>query len=50
MAFKKGQSGNPRGKKKGTPNKLTAQGRALFKLMLARREAEAAAAAPVAEA
>ena len=30
MPFKKGESGNPKGKKKGTPNKKTAEARELF--------------------
>ena len=30
MPFKKGESGNPSGKKKGTPNKKTAEARELF--------------------
>lgn len=32
MAFKKGQSGNPRGRKKGEPNKLTKSAREAFAL------------------
>lgn len=30
MAYKKGQSGNPLGKPKGTPNKITMDQRAIF--------------------
>ncbi len=34
MAFKKGQSGNPNGRKPGVPNKITTETRVLFKAML----------------
>lgn len=30
MAFKKGQSGNPAGRKAGTPNKVTAEAKAVI--------------------
>lgn len=32
MAFKKGQSGNPKGRKKGEPNKLTKSAREAFQM------------------
>ena len=34
MAFKKGQSGNPSGRKKGTPNKTTSELRAIVQEVL----------------
>jgi len=34
MAFQKGQSGNPNGRKPGVPNKITTETRVLFKAML----------------
>lgn len=30
MAFKKGQSGNPKGRKAGTPNKVTAEAKSVI--------------------
>lgn len=34
MPFKKGQSGNPKGRKAGTPNKITGKTREVFQLIV----------------